>query len=139
MRRLPVSEETLKKLVPHVWEREFLNRIKEFQRQYVLRPKYSGPPGGTLNFGKIGALANIVGSETRLRILLSLSLRDVNVVALAKQVGVSPSTLMEHLRILEAEGAVRGRVEGRMRIYSLADSEEVRELSRVIKTWSAQG
>jgi DNA-binding transcriptional ArsR family regulator len=133
-----MSSEFLKTILPEIREQNFLSKLEEFQREKILSKKYFGPPGRTVKFEGLESLARIVGSETRLKILRSLLSGEMNVMTLAKRVGVSASTLMEHMSILEREEAVLSRSEGRMRIYSLANSEKICALCKVIETWSAE-
>jgi len=137
MIRLQVDADALNRLVADMPELEFLARLKGFQRDNVWRMKYTIPSATKVGFGRLKSLAKIAGTETRLRILLALTTSNMNVVALAKCVGVSASTLTEHLGILEDEGIVVSRSQGRMRIYSLADSEKTHELTKLIKAWSS--
>ena len=134
---LDVDEEALKKVMADIPELDFLAKLKRFQRDNVSSIGYAAPSAAKVGFGRLKSLAKIAGTETRLRVLLALTKSDMNVVALAKSIGVSASTLTEHLGILENEGVVASRSQGRMRIYGLVDSEETRELAKLVKAWSS--
>jgi len=138
MLELPVDADARKRLMADLPELGFLIRLERFQQENIRRTKYTPAPATETGFAGLKSLAKIAGTETRLRIVLSLTVGDMNVVALAKRVGVSASTLTEHLSILEREGIVMSRTQGRMRIYNLSDSEKTRELARLVKAWSSR-
>ncbi|MCA6214105.1 ArsR family transcriptional regulator [Thermococcus bergensis] len=68
-----------------------------------------------------GRLLDVLGNETRRRILLLLTKRPYFVSELSKELGVGQKAILEHLRILENAGLIEGRVEkiprGRPRKY----------------------
>ncbi|ANF22026.1 ArsR/SmtB family transcription factor [Thermococcus piezophilus] len=69
----------------------------------------------------MGRLLDILGNETRRRILILLTRRPYFVSELSQELGVGQKAVLEHLRILESAGLVEGRVEkiprGRPRKY----------------------
>ncbi|NJE85041.1 ArsR family transcriptional regulator [Thermococcus sp. CX2] len=69
----------------------------------------------------MGRLLDILGNETRRRILILLTRRPYFVSELSQELGVGQKAVLEHLRILESAGLIEGRVEkiprGRPRKY----------------------
>ncbi|MDI3474331.1 MAG: ArsR family transcriptional regulator [Thermococcaceae archaeon] len=69
----------------------------------------------------LGRLLDILGNETRRRILLLLTRRPYFVSELSQELGVGQKAVLEHLRILESAGLIEGRTEkiprGRPRKY----------------------
>ncbi|WP_297501185.1 ArsR family transcriptional regulator [Thermococcus sp.] len=69
----------------------------------------------------MGKLLDILGNETRRRILLLLTRRPYFVSELSQELGVGQKAVLEHLKILERAGLIEGRVEkiprGRPRKY----------------------
>lgn len=71
----------------------------------------------------IAALAEffrIIGSDTRLKILLALDSRELCAGHLAQAVGMAPSAVSNQLKALKAARLVTVRREGKMLYYSLA-------------------
>jgi len=68
-----------------------------------------------------GRLLDVLGNETRRRILLLLTKRPYFISELSKELSVGQKAVLEHLRILEGAGLIEGRVEkiprGRPRKY----------------------
>ncbi|HIP88956.1 MAG TPA: ArsR family transcriptional regulator [Thermococcus paralvinellae] len=66
-------------------------------------------------------LLDVLGNETRRRILLLLTRKPYFVSELSQELGVGQKAVLEHLRILERAGLIEGRVEkiprGRPRKY----------------------
>ncbi len=73
------------------------------------------------NQDEMGRLLDILGNETRRRILLLLTKRPYFVSELSQELGVGQKAVLEHLRILESAGLIEGRTEkiprGRPRKY----------------------
>ena len=71
--------------------------------------------------GEMGKLLDILGNETRRRILILLTKRPYFVSELSQELGVGQKAVLEHLRILERAGLIEGRTEkiprGRPRKY----------------------
>ncbi len=69
----------------------------------------------------MGKLLDILGNETRRRILILLTRRPYFVSELSQELGVGQKAVLEHLRILESAGLIEGRIEkiprGRPRKY----------------------
>ncbi|WP_148883477.1 ArsR/SmtB family transcription factor [Thermococcus aciditolerans] len=69
----------------------------------------------------MGRLLDILGNETRRRILILLTRRPYFVSELSQELGVGQKAVLEHLRILESAGLIEGRTEkiprGRPRKY----------------------
>ncbi|AFL95688.1 heat shock regulator [Thermococcus cleftensis] len=69
----------------------------------------------------MGKLLDILGNETRRRILILLTKRPYFVSELSQELGVGQKAVLEHLRILESAGLIEGRTEkiprGRPRKY----------------------
>lgn len=70
---------------------------------------------------EMGKLLDVLGNETRRRILLLLTRKPYFVSELSQELGVGQKAVLEHLRILERAGLIEGRVEkiprGRPRKY----------------------
>ncbi len=73
------------------------------------------------NQEEMGRLLDVLGNETRRRILLLLTKRPYFVSELSQELGVGQKAVLEHLRILENAGLIEGRTEkiprGRPRKY----------------------
>lgn len=72
----------------------------------------------------IAALAEffrVVGSDTRLKILLALDGRELCAGHLAEAVGMTPSAVSNQLKALRQARLITARREGKMLYYSLAD------------------
>lgn len=63
----------------------------------------------------------MLSSPTRLRMVEALAARELCVCDLSEAVGVSPSAVSHHLRLLRQMRLVRFRKEGRMAYYRLDD------------------
>lgn len=72
----------------------------------------------------IAALAEffrVIGSDTRLKILLALDSRELCAGHLAEAVGMAPSAVSNQLKALRQARLITVRREGKMLYYSLAD------------------
>ena len=72
----------------------------------------------------IAALAEffrVIGSDTRLKILLALDGRELCAGHLAEAVGMAPSAVSNQLKALKQARLITARREGKMLYYSLAD------------------
>ncbi|WP_461862757.1 ArsR/SmtB family transcription factor [Thermococcus sp.] len=73
------------------------------------------------NQDEMGKLLDVLGNDTRRRILLLLTKRPYFVSELSQELGVGQKAVLEHLRILENAGLIEGRTEkiprGRPRKY----------------------
>jgi len=70
-----------------------------------------------------------LSDPSRIRIVSALSVREMNVGALANEVRLSESAVSHHLRGLRQMRLVRARKEGRQVYYSL-DDEHIADLYR---------
>jgi len=70
---------------------------------------------------EMGKLLDILGNETRRRILILLTKKPYFISELSQELGVGQKAVLEHLRILERAGLIEGRIEkiprGRPRKY----------------------
>lgn len=70
---------------------------------------------------EMGKILDVLGNETRRRILFMLTRRPYFVSELSQELGVGQKAVLEHLRILEEAGLIEGRIEriprGRPRKY----------------------
>ncbi len=67
----------------------------------------------------------ILGSKARLQILKVLSRRDMYVSEIMDQVGMDGKTAKHHLQVLEENGIVSSRIEGRRKYYSMKRGVEL--------------
>ena len=75
----------------------------------------------------IAALAEffrVIGSDTRLKILLALDGRELCAGHLAEAVGMTPSAVSNQLKALKQARLITARREGKMLYYSLADCHQ---------------
>ena len=63
----------------------------------------------------------VIGSDTRLKILLALDGRELCAGHLAEAVGMTPSAVSNQLKALRQARLITARREGKMLYYSLAD------------------
>ena len=71
------------------------------------------------------------GRRALLRLVLD---RELPVSELARRAGVSQPTASQHLKVLRNAGLVRGRVDGRRRLYRV-DLEGLERLRRELDTY----
>lgn len=86
----------------------------------------------TLSTDQIAELAEmlgIMGEANRLRIVLACLDQERPVGALAAELGLSPSLVSHHLRLLRAARILRRRRDGKHMFYTAADSH-VRSMVR---------
>jgi ArsR family transcriptional regulator, arsenate/arsenite/antimonite-responsive transcriptional repressor len=74
-------------------------------------------------------ITNALADESRLRLLLCLSDRELCVCKLVELIGLADSTVSKHMSILRQAGLVESRKKGRWVYYRLAN-EEVSPLAR---------
>ncbi|MBT0159712.1 winged helix-turn-helix transcriptional regulator [Candidatus Bathyarchaeota archaeon A05DMB-2] len=79
----------------------------------------------------------VFSSKPRMKILKLLSrLGAVNVSEIARRIGLNYSTTNQHLKLLEAEGILRQRVYGRIRMYKFNEaSAKARAVQNLIEAW----
>jgi DNA-binding transcriptional ArsR family regulator len=70
---------------------------------------------------RVAELFGTLGDSSRVRIIAALLAGEMNVSALAEIVGISPSAVSHHMRVLRQMHIVRPRKDGREVFYSLED------------------
>jgi DNA-binding transcriptional ArsR family regulator len=70
----------------------------------------------------------------RRAILRLVAARELPVGQLAQRIGVSQPAASQHLKVLRDAGLVRGRVDGRRRLYRV-DLEGLERLRRELDAW----
>ena len=76
---------------------------------------------------QVAELFGTLGDASRVRIIATLVGYERNVSALAKEVGISPSAVSHHMRILRQMRIVRARKDGR-EVYYRLDDEHITDL-----------
>jgi DNA-binding transcriptional ArsR family regulator len=61
--------------------------------------------------------------ERRLQILWALEHNEYSVGELAKRIGITPTSVSQHLRIMKEKGALLERKEGKQVFYRIANSK----------------
>ncbi len=61
--------------------------------------------------------------ERRLQILWALEKNEYSVGELAREIGISPTNVSQHLRVMKERGALIERKEGKQVFYSIANSK----------------
>ena len=79
---------------------------------------------------KQGNFFKALSDEKRIRILKLLTVREMCVCELMVALNVTQPNLSHHLRILENQGFVNRRKEGKWAYYSLTNSKEIEHLLR---------
>lgn len=87
------------------------------------------PSGQGEALGRAVALLRALGHEGRLEILCNLIGGERNVSDLTQAVGSSQPAVSQQLMRLRAEGLVKSRRQGKMILYSIAQSEVVQIVS----------
>jgi DNA-binding transcriptional ArsR family regulator len=82
-------------------------------------------------------IEEVFSSKPRMKILKLLSrLGALNVSEIARRIGLNYSTTNQHLKLLEAEGVLRQRVYGRIRMYKFNEaSPKARAVQNLIEAW----
>jgi len=78
-------------------------------------------------FEELAEVFHLLGEENRLRLVHACLDEPVSVHDLSERVGISPSLVSHHLRLLRAARLVRGDKRGRQVFYRAAD-EHVRRM-----------
>ena len=78
-------------------------------------------------FEELAEVFHLLGDENRLRLVHACLDEPVSVHDLSERVGISPSLVSHHLRLLRAARLVRGDKRGRQVFYRAAD-EHVRRM-----------
>ena len=82
-------------------------------------------------------LEEVFSSKPRMKILrLIARLGALNVSDIARRINLNYTTTNQHLKLLEAEGILKQRVYGRIRMYRFNDSTpKAVAVQRLIETW----
>ncbi len=81
---------------------------------------------------EVAEIYKVLGDTTRLKIVLSLSIKELCVCDLAELVGISISGISHQLRILRNNRIVKFRRDGKMAYYSLNDEHIVNIITEVL-------
>ena len=95
-------------------------QVNVIHQEQVSRARHSMPEAALVT--EAAELFNMLGDNSRLRILLALHTTELCVCDLAAILETSSSAVSHQLRLLRAKGLVRFRKEGKIAYYSLADS-----------------
>ena len=76
---------------------------------------------GEADIAALAEFFRVIGSDTRLKILLALDGRELCAGHLAEAVGMTPSAVSNQLKALKQARLITARREGKMLYYSLAD------------------
>lgn len=79
------------------------------------------------------AILKAAADETRARILLALSLKELCVCQITAVLDLAPSTVSKHLSILYGVGLVNMRKRGKWVYYSLAGNDAPKSVRGLIK------
>lgn len=79
----------------------------------------------------------ILSDQTRLKIVLALTKRELCVLDLAAVLGITESAISHQLRLLKTLRLVKQRKEGKMVFYSL-DDEHIEDLIRVAERHTSE-
>jgi len=82
-------------------------------------------------------LEEVFSSKPRMKILrLIARLGALNVSDIARRINLNYTTTNQHLKLLEAEGILKQRVYGRIRMYRFNDStSKAVAVQKLIETW----
>ncbi len=94
----------------------------------ALRKKNMAPPLGPDQTAELADMFRLMGDPSRLRILLACLGEPVAVGDIAAQLGLSPSLVSHHLRLLRAGRILKSTRRGKRVLYSAADQH----ISRVV-------
>lgn len=70
---------------------------------------------------QLADLFRLMGDTSRLRIILTCMKAATNVGDIAKQLGLTPSLVSHHLRLLKAARILKGERQGKQVFYSACD------------------
>ena len=94
----------------------------------ALREKTKAPPLGPDQTAELADMFRLMGDPSRLRILLACLDEPVAVGDIAAQLGLSPSLVSHHLRLLRAGRILKATRRGKRVFYAAADQH----ISRVV-------
>ena len=82
-------------------------------------------------------LEEVFSSKPRMKILrLIARLGALNVSDIARRINLNYTTTNQHLKLLEAEGILKQRVYGRIRMYRFNDgTSKAVAVQKLIETW----
>ena len=82
-------------------------------------------------------MEEVFSSKPRMKILrLIARLGALNVSDIARRINLNYTTTNQHLKLLEAEGILKQRVYGRIRMYRFNDSTpKAVAVQKLIETW----
>ena len=81
---------------------------------------------------ELAEMFRLMGDPSRLRIILACLDQPTPVGQLAEALGLSPSLVSHHLRLLRAARVLRGRRQGKQVFYSAADDHIRRVIEDMI-------
>lgn len=85
-----------------------------------------------LSVTKMADTFKLLGDPTRLRIVYALAHGELCVCDLASMLGMAPSAISNHLRVLRNTGVVSYRRQGKLAFYSIADGHITRLLAECL-------
>ena len=82
-------------------------------------------------------LEEVFSSKLRMKILVLIyNLGSLNTSDVARRLKTNFATVAEHLKILEDEGILQGRLYGRVRMYRFNESSaKAKAVQNLIETW----
>lgn len=84
--------------------------------------------------GRKSRLFKALSDPTRLKILALLSIREMCVCEIMVALGLTQPTASHHLGILQREGLVTDRHNGKWVFYSLKDQRVIRQMEQITKS-----
>lgn len=82
---------------------------------------------------QLAEVFHLLGDSNRLRLVLACLDEPVSVSTLADRLGLSPSLVSHHLRLLKAARLMRARREGKQVYYQAADEHVRRMLTDMVE------
>jgi ArsR family transcriptional regulator, lead/cadmium/zinc/bismuth-responsive transcriptional repressor len=92
---------------------------------------------GEQTISEMAETFKVLGDQTRLKIVLTLSKQELCVLDIATVVGMSESAVSHQLRLLKSLRLVKQRKDGKMVFYSL-DDEHIEDLIKVASKHSEE-
>ncbi len=95
---------------------------------------------GLASEGTISDMAEtfkVLGDQTRLKIVLTLSKQELCVLDISSVLGISESAISHQLRLLKSLRLVKQRKDGKLVFYSL-DDEHIEDLTKVASRHSEE-
>nr|WP_321498687.1 winged helix-turn-helix domain-containing protein [uncultured Methanolobus sp.] len=72
---------------------------------------------------KKNKMIKVVGNETRVRIMESLSFRDKHIAEIASELGISCTSISKHIRVLEEAQLIERKIFGKSHVLSLSNKQ----------------